>query len=95
MLSRFPNYIITNYDVSDFGSNQFANNHFRFDSDTPSLKLIEGQDGFAQAKADPIGLTCPLAAHLRKVNTRDAPSDMGARSSTYDRRILRVGVSFQ
>lgn len=25
MLSRFPNYIITNYDVSDFGSNQFAN----------------------------------------------------------------------
>jgi len=81
-------------DDEDLGNDQFANNHFRFDSDTPSLKLVKGEDGFAQAKADPIGLICPLAAHIRKVNTRDAPSDMGARSSTYDRRILRVGVSF-
>ncbi|MFM0336858.1 Dyp-type peroxidase [Paraburkholderia fungorum] len=81
-------------DDKRLGRDQFANNHFRFDSDTPALKVIGHQDNFAQAKADPIGATCPLAAHIRKVNTRDAPSDMGARSATYDRRILRVGVAF-
>ena len=46
------------------------------------------------AKADPVGTTCPLGAHIRKVNTRDAPSDMGANSATYDGRLLRVGVPF-
>jgi Dyp-type peroxidase family len=81
-------------DDKDLGSDQLANNHFRFDSDTPALKLVEGMDRFSQAEADPIGASCPLAAHIRKVNTRDAPSDMGARSSTYERRILRVGVPF-
>jgi Dyp-type peroxidase family len=81
-------------DDTKLGEDQFANNHFRFDSDTPPLKLIGHEDGFDQAKADPIGATCPLGAHIRKVNTRDAPSDMGARSSTYERRILRVGVPF-
>jgi deferrochelatase/peroxidase EfeB len=46
------------------------------------------------AKADPAGLICPWAAHIRKVNTRDSGSDTGARDSTYKRRILRVGVPF-
>jgi deferrochelatase/peroxidase EfeB len=46
------------------------------------------------AKADPAGLTCPLAAHIRKVNTRDSASDTGAQDSTYKRRLLRVGVPF-
>jgi Dyp-type peroxidase family len=81
-------------DNTDLGGDKLANNHFRFDSDTPKLKLVHGSDHYPQAKADPIGAACPLAAHIRKVNTRDAPSDTGARSSTYERRILRVGVPF-
>jgi Dyp-type peroxidase family len=76
------------------GSDKLANNHFRFDCDTPKLKLVHGKDNFPQAKSDPIGAACPLAAHIRKVNTRDAPSDTGGRSSTYERRLLRVGVPF-
>lgn len=77
------------------GRNPLANNHFRFDSETPRLKLTEGHvDRFPLAKADPVGTTCPWAAHIRKVNTRDSASDMGGRSSTYERRILRVGVPF-
>ena len=77
------------------GNDQFANNHFRFDSDTPPLRLnFKYRDPFPRAHADPVGKTCPLAAHIRKVNTRDSASDMGARSSTYDRRVLRVGVPF-
>jgi Dyp-type peroxidase family len=81
-------------DDPSLGRAKLANNHFRFDSDTPNLKLVDGTDDFDRAKADPIGLACPLAAHIRKVNTRDAPSDTGGRSSTYERRILRVGVAF-
>jgi Dyp-type peroxidase family len=81
-------------DVDALGRAKLANNHFRFDSDTPTLKLTHGKDGFAAAKADPIGAACPLTAHIRKVNTRDAPSDTGGRSSTYERRLLRVGVPF-
>lgn len=31
---------------------------------------------------------------ILKINTRDAPSDTGGHSSTYERRILRVGVPY-
>ena len=81
-------------DNEALGDDQLANNHFRFDCDTATLKLVDGEDRYDNASADPIGLACPLASHIRKVNTRDSPSDMGARSSTYERRILRVGVPF-
>jgi Dyp-type peroxidase family len=81
-------------DDAKLGEDKLANNHFRFDCDTPKLKVVHGIDNFPQAKADPIGAACPLAAHIRKVNTRDAPSDTGGRSSTYERRLLRVGVPY-
>jgi Dyp-type peroxidase family len=82
-------------DVRSLGDDQFANNHFRFDSDTPALRLTQNrQDRYPRARADPVGKTCPWAAHIRKVNTRDSPSDMGGRSSTFERRLLRVGVPF-
>jgi Dyp-type peroxidase family len=82
-------------DIPDLGKSKLANNHFRFDSNTLPL-LFEGhhRDDFPQAEADPAGVTCPWAAHIRKVNTRDSASDMGSRDSTYNRRILRVGVPF-
>jgi len=77
------------------GKEKEANNHFRFDSDASALKLESGyQDPFPQSKADPAGITCPWAAHIRKVNTRDSGSDTGGRDSTYLRRVLRVGVPF-
>jgi len=77
------------------GANSLANNHFQYDSDTEPLKLAGAPpDPYAQAKADPAGATCPWAAHIRKVNTRDSASDMGGRESTYNRRLLRVGVPF-
>jgi Dyp-type peroxidase family len=82
-------------DDDALGSSKVANNHFRFDSDTPELKLTgKNRDSFPRAAKDPVGLRCPLSAHIRKVNTRDSSSDMGARSSTYERRLLRVGVPF-
>jgi Dyp-type peroxidase family len=82
-------------DDQDLGRDSLANNHFRFDSDASALELNSGyQDKFPQSKADPAGITCPWAAHIRKVNTRDSGSDTGGRDSTYSRRILRIGVTF-
>jgi deferrochelatase/peroxidase EfeB len=82
-------------DYPALGEESLANNHFHFDSDASPLKLSSGYvDGFPQSKADPAGIACPWAAHIRKVNTRDSGSDTGGRESTYRRRLLRIGVPF-
>jgi Dyp-type peroxidase family len=82
-------------DDPKLGKDKYANNHFRFDSDASAPALESGHaDPFPQSKADPAGIICPWAAHIRKVNTRDSGSDTGGRDSTYARRLLRVGVPF-
>jgi hypothetical protein len=82
-------------DIPALGSNRQANNHIRFDSNCRKLKLLsEYEDEFPMSTADPAGITCPWAAHIRKVNTRDSASDTGGRDSTYRRRLLRVGTPF-
>jgi Dyp-type peroxidase family len=82
-------------DNASLGRDKLANNHFRFDSDAAALKLTGShQDSYPQSKADPAGTTCPWAAHIRKVNTRDSGSDTGGRDSTYSRRLLRIGVPY-
>lgn len=82
-------------DDPKLGQDPFANNDFLFDSDTPPAPLRDGETrNSPRAKADPAGTTCPWAAHIRKVNTRDSANDMGAREATYGRRLLRVGVPF-
>jgi Dyp-type peroxidase family len=84
------------------GGDPFENNNFIYNSDTPNVKFGRG-DGSApkgtkfpnqMAGADPAGITCPWAAHIRKVNTRDSPSDVGSTTATYARRVLRVGVPY-
>ena len=65
------------------------------DSNAAPLPLEPSfEDPFPMSTADPAGTTCPWAAHIRKVNTRDSGSDMGGRDSTYQRRLLRVGVPY-
>ncbi len=82
-------------DDPNLGGQSLANNHFRFDSDASAIALNSGYiDKFPQSKADPAGIACPWAAHIRKVNTRDSGSDTGGRDSTYARRLLRIGVPF-
>jgi Dyp-type peroxidase family len=83
-------------DVEGLGKDPLANNHFDFAADTPTLPLIGGgsTNGYPEAKADPIGLTCPQAAHIRKVNTRDLGSDQGGRRSSFQRRILRRALPY-
>jgi deferrochelatase/peroxidase EfeB len=82
-------------DDSDLGKDAAANNDFFFDSDTPVLKTHPPPcKTYPAAKADPVGIVSPWAAHIRKVNTRDSASDMGASDSRYNRRLLRVGIPF-
>lgn len=83
-------------DIPDLGADPLANNHFDFAADTPTLPLAGGSapSDFPPAKADPVGLTCPLASHIRKVNTRDVGSDQGGRRSSFQRRILRRALPF-
>lgn len=78
------------------GRDPLANNHFDFAADTPTLQLAGGgtTNTFPEAHADPVGLTCPLAAHIRKVNTRDLASDQGGRRSSFQRRLLRRGLPY-
>jgi Dyp-type peroxidase family len=78
------------------GRDPLANNHFGFAADTPTLRLAGGgtTNTYPEAHADPVGLTCPLAAHIRKVNTRDVGSDQGGRRSSFQRRVLRRGLPY-
>ncbi len=82
-------------DDASLGDNDLANNHFNYASDTCPMKLRSGfEDRFPNAKADPIGLTCPMASHIRSVNTRDSSNDVGGTLASFTRRIMRRGVPF-
>jgi Dyp-type peroxidase family len=64
-------------------------NHFNYDTGTPDIA-----DGPRGAGADPDGLRCPLAAHIRKVNPRDQETDKGPPAVTLTFAILRRGITY-
>jgi Dyp-type peroxidase family len=70
------------------GKAEGANNAFGFQSVSPA------SDGFPNALPDPLGEICPAAAHVRKVNPRDLPTDQNGPNATLVRRILRRGIPF-
>jgi Dyp-type peroxidase family len=45
--------------------------------------------------ADPDGLHCPFAAHIRKVNPRDHATDFGLPERTLLRSLLRRGITYK
>lgn len=83
-------------DDEKLGRDILANNHFDYGTGSLPLPLIDGGETntYPEAKADPVGLTCPLVAHIRKVNTRGTPNDQGGRRASFNRRILRRGLPF-
>jgi Dyp-type peroxidase family len=83
-------------DYAALGADRLANNYFGFAADTVEDPLAAGLKAgrWPDAKADPVGLTCPMTAHIRKVNARDAATDLGGRRSSFNRRILRRGLPF-
>jgi Dyp-type peroxidase family len=75
-------------DLDRLGSMDGANNAFSF------LVGQESHDEFPPAIADPLGTICPQAAHIRKVNPRDVPTDQGPPNTTLTQRILRRGIPY-
>ena len=51
-------------------------------------------DPFPRATQDRLGVTCPHASHIRKVNPRDQDSDKGDQFDTLTRRVLRRGIPY-
>ena len=84
-------------DDEALGLDREANNVFGYATEAGTLKLTDGTDTntrWPNAKPDPVGLVCPLAAHIRKVHPREAPNDLGASRASLDRRLLRRGIPF-
>jgi Dyp-type peroxidase family len=83
-------------DDAVLGIDRLANNVFGYAADAAEDPLVAGLKAgyWPDAKADPVGLTCPMAAHIRKVNAREAGSDLGGRRASFSRRILRRSLPF-
>jgi deferrochelatase/peroxidase EfeB len=85
-------------DNEDLGTDRLANNSFGYAKTAETLTLINGQTtdegGWPVAPPDPVGVICPQAAHIRKVNSRETANDMGASRASLDRRILRRGLPY-
>lgn len=72
-----------------------AANYFAFVSEMPDLQLAVG--AVAGARGDPAplrGLQCPGFAHIRKVNPRDLPTNLGDPPHTLGLQMLRRGIPF-
>jgi deferrochelatase/peroxidase EfeB len=69
------------------------------DGDDHNLSIDEQRNNaFRYQQPDPTGLICPIAAHIRKANPRDATSRVFGESlneaSTLTHRLLRRGVPY-
>ena len=71
--------------------NQPTENYFSF-SEATNIPLPGDQ--FPLNNSDPGGRICPFAAHIRKVNPRDDATDLGNMERTFQRLMLRRGITF-
>jgi Dyp-type peroxidase family len=88
-LARFP-------DGEQIPANRFEFNHFGFAEGARPMAAREGEEEteVAGAPADPDGLRCPMSAHIRKVNPRDATTDRGGGPETLLTMVLRRGIPY-
>jgi Dyp-type peroxidase family len=61
------------------------------EDDRPELARANDFGFFAD---DAAGVRCPLAAHIRKVNPRDIPTEQGGANDTLTRLFLRRGIVY-
>jgi Dyp-type peroxidase family len=75
---------------------EFAINYFDFAGSLPDLVLATGER-VAGAAGDPLvaeGGSCPIWAHIRKVNPRDLATDKGGPDETRGFQMLRRGIPY-
>jgi Dyp-type peroxidase family len=75
------------------GANRLANDDFGYAASAVAPPGSESSE-WPPAEADPLGLVCPMSAHIRKVNARETPSDAGGRRASFERRLLRRGLPY-
>jgi len=77
------------------GDDSLRNNHFLFDAKTRPIHLKDGAGEVSGNDFDDwLGLVCPHFAHIRKVHTRDSPTDLGPIPDMPTRMILRRGIPY-
>lgn len=88
-LTRSPN------DAERF--DPLSDNHFAYAADMPSVRVQSGRrvETVTGSPADLDGLRCPQIAHIRKVNPRDAPTDLGGEARTLALQIFRRGIPYK
>lgn len=85
-------------DEPALGRDACAQNNFGFIK--PLRPLANGRPGecsdklFRQSVADPLGLVCPHAAHIRKVYPRDHPTSEISEANIETHRLLRRGIPY-
>jgi Dyp-type peroxidase family len=85
-------------DDLNLAADDYANNNFRFKNAVTPAPIVPDMhyngDHFAPSPGDLLGFVCPHAAHIRKANPRDLPTDTGGQNDTLTRLILRRGIPF-
>ena len=85
-------------DNVDLAAHEFGVNDFQFTHASKQVPLLPGAsdtpDTFPLAPADDVGLRCPFASHIRKVNPRDDTTDLGGPERSLLKRVLRRGIPF-
>jgi hypothetical protein len=75
----------------DPGEQKLGENYFTF---TEATTVSLPNDPYPLNLPDPNGLICPFAAHIRKVNPRDDATDIGSKERTFQKLLLRRGITF-
>lgn len=83
--------------AQSIGSSSLQNNNFQFFASLPPTPLRPTRNNpqpiLPQVPADPIGLACPRASHIRQVNPRDGISEIGQEHHPA-KLMLRRGAAF-
>src|SRR5262249_7478268 len=84
-------------DNAAFTQDNRVANDFGFRGDGTVPPLIAGQPALPDlpvSKADPDGLICPSASHIRKVNPGDDSVELGSPSDTLLHLLVRRGIPY-
>lgn len=86
-------------DDEKLARDSFASNYFQYAEDSPpplhlKPEVSHDADLFPLSKRDKKGISCPLSAHVRKVNPRDTVTEQGQQQDVLTRLIIRRGIPF-
>jgi Dyp-type peroxidase family len=97
LIGRWPNGSPLVRHPAKPGAYDAGANDFRYFAATPEHDLSDGRGPAIQvveSPADPWGERCPHVAHIRKVNPRDAPTDLAGEPMTLGLQPIRRGIPY-